>query len=80
VGIFAEEQERVFEAFYRSPEAQEGGSGLGLAIVREIARAHGAWWNLLSSPQLSGVRITVVFPGPRKGTLFKRLDRLQSLH
>lgn len=79
-GIVAEEQERVFEAFYRSPEAQEGGSGLGLAIVREIARAHGAWWNLLSSPQLAGVRITVVFPGPRKGALFKRLDRLQSLH
>jgi len=79
-GILVEEQERVFEAFYRSPEAQEGGSGLGLAIVREIARAHGAWWNLLSSPQLAGVRITVVFPGPRKGTLFKRLDRLQSLH
>ncbi len=79
-GILAEEQERVFEAFYRSPEAQEGGSGLGLAIVREIARAHGAWWNLLSSPQLAGVRITVVFPGPRQGALFKRLDRLQSLH
>jgi nitrogen fixation/metabolism regulation signal transduction histidine kinase len=43
-------KERVFEAFYRSPEAQEGGSGLGLAIVREIARAHGAWWNLLEQP------------------------------
>lgn len=79
-GISINEQNRVFEAFYRSPEAQEGGSGLGLAIVREIARAHGAWWNLLSGPQLAGVRVTVVFPGPRKGALFKRLDRLQSLH
>lgn len=79
-GIVRNEQERVFEAFYRSPEAQEGGSGLGLAIVREIARAHGAWWNLVSVPQLAGVRVTLVFPGPRKGALFKRLDRLQSLH
>jgi signal transduction histidine kinase len=39
---------RVFEAFYRGPDAPRGPSGslgLGLALVRRIARAHGgdAW-------------------------------------
>src|SRR5690606_2561726 len=47
-GMAPEEAERVFEAFYRAPGAMAGGSGLGLAIVREIARAHGGWWNLVS--------------------------------
>lgn len=78
-GIGPEEQGKVFEAFYRSPLAVEGGSGLGLAIVREIARAHGAWWNLLSRPSFEGARMTVVFPGPRKGAQLTRLDRFTQL-
>ncbi len=78
-GIGPEEQARVFEAFYRSPKAIAGGSGLGLAIVREIARAHGAWWNLVSRPQFEGTRMTVVFPGPRKGAQLSRLDRFTQL-
>jgi len=73
-GMPPEDAERVFEAFYRSPRALPGGSGLGLAIVREIARAHGAWWNLVSRPTYAGTRITVVFPGPRKGARLNRLD------
>ena len=78
-GIPPEEQGKVFEAFYRSSQAIEGGSGLGLAIVREIARAHGAWWNLLSRPSFKGARMTVVFPGPRKGAQLTRLDRFTQL-
>ena len=78
-GISAQEQGRVFEAFYRSPDAPEGGSGLGLAIVREIARAHGAWWNLVSRPQFIGTRLTVVFPGTRRGAQLTRLDRFNQL-
>jgi len=74
-GISAQEQGRVFEAFYRSPDTPEGGSGLGLAIVREIARAHGAWWNLVSRPEFAGTRLTVVFPGTRRGAQLTRLDR-----
>jgi len=71
-GIEPEERERVFDAFYRSPRSPAGGSGLGLAIVREIAHAHGAWWNLTSRPQFAGTRLTVVFPGPRKGARLSR--------
>ena len=43
-GIASEEQERVFEPFYRgepSRSRETGGAGLGLAVVRSIARAHG---------------------------------------
>ena len=79
-GIRPQEQSRVFEAFYRSPQAIAGGSGLGLAIVREIARAHGAWWNLLSVPHIAGTRMTVVFPGPRIGAQLTRMDRFSHLH
>ncbi|WP_256988646.1 sensor histidine kinase [Bordetella genomosp. 9] len=73
-GIPVEDQDRVFEAFYRSPAATAGGSGLGLAIVREIAHAHGAWWKLSSRPEFPGTRLTVVFPGPRKGAQLTRHD------
>ncbi|OZI48037.1 two-component sensor histidine kinase [Bordetella genomosp. 5] len=75
-GIRPDERERVFEAFYRSPSATADGSGLGLAIVREIAHAHGAWWKLVSRPEFSGTRLSVVFPGPRKGTQLSRQERL----
>lgn len=73
-GIDQEDVERVFEAFYRSSRAGVGGSGLGLAIVREIARAHGAWWNLNSRPAFPGTRITIVFPGPRIGAKLRRQE------
>lgn len=73
-GMAPDEAERVFEAFYRAPGGLTGGSGLGLAIVREIAASHGAWWNLLSRPAFPGTRITVVFPGPRKGARLNRME------
>jgi heavy metal sensor kinase len=44
IGLAAEEQERIFQRFYRTPEAMsqaEAGSGLGLCIARSIAEAHG---------------------------------------
>jgi signal transduction histidine kinase len=74
-GIDASDSERVFEAFYRSPRANVEGSGLGLAIVREIARAHGAWWSLVSRPVFAGTRISIVFPGPRRGAKLTRHEQ-----
>jgi len=73
-GIEAEDLERVFEAFYRAADAGSGGAGLGLAIVREIARAHGAWWKITSRPAFPGTRITLIFPGPRRGACLTRAE------
>jgi two-component system, OmpR family, sensor histidine kinase TctE len=78
-GIAPKDQSRVFDAFYRASSSVEGGSGLGLALVREIARAHGAWWNLVSTPKIAGARITVLFPGMRKGAQLNRIERLNRL-
>ncbi|MFT0531326.1 sensor histidine kinase [Castellaniella hirudinis] len=74
VGIRADDIDRVFEAFYRAADAGPGGSGLGLAIVREIARAHGAWWKVVSRPDFPGTRVTLMFPGPRRNTRLTRTE------
>lgn len=71
-GIAAADVGRVFEPFFRSDSAAGSGSGLGLAIVREIARAHGGWWSVVSRPRVPGTRIAVVFPGPRIGARLSR--------
>ncbi len=50
-GIAPEDQERVFQRFFRGDTAggrQQGRSGLGLTIVRQIAEAHGGEVRLVS--------------------------------
>jgi two-component system sensor histidine kinase TctE len=42
LGIALNEQQKVFERFYRVLGTAENGCGLGLAIVREIAHQHQA--------------------------------------
>ncbi|MFC5381037.1 sensor histidine kinase [Aquipuribacter nitratireducens] len=53
IGIPVQEQERVFERFYRVDPARSrrtGGTGLGLAIVKHVAEDHGGDVTLWSRP------------------------------
>jgi signal transduction histidine kinase len=50
-GLSPEDQERVFEKFYRAGESltqQQAGSGLGLAIARSLVELHGGTLTVLS--------------------------------
>jgi signal transduction histidine kinase len=50
-GIAPEDQEHVFDRFWRADKARaraDGGTGLGLAIVRQIAESHGGQIRLQS--------------------------------
>jgi signal transduction histidine kinase len=64
IGISPEDQEKVFEKFYRASDkrvAQLTGSGLGLALAREIMRLHGG--DITLESQLNqGSRFTVTVP------------------
>lgn len=61
-GIAPGEEERVFEKFYRGPQAgHRGGSGLGLAICRGIMEAHGGKIRAGNRPE-GGAVFEVRFP------------------
>lgn len=64
IGIPPEEQERVFQRFYRSTYAREyhhHGSGLGLAIVKSIMDLHDGAVHL-ESESGKGTTVTLLFP------------------
>lgn len=68
IGIPSEEQERVFERFYRvdkSHSRETGGTGLGLAIVKHGAKLHDAVVHIESEVGV-GTCISVLFPVTRK--------------
>lgn len=65
-GIPAEEQEKVFERFYRvdkSRSKENGGTGLGLAIAKHAAAFHGATISVDSEVGRGSV-FTVLIPMP----------------
>jgi len=64
IGIPEEDQEHLFEEFFRAGNAREfaqEGTGLGLSIVREIVEAHGGTVTC-ESEQGKGTRFTVALP------------------
>lgn len=64
IGIAPEEQQRVFERFYRVDYARsraDGGTGLGLSIVKHVVAAHGGAVTLWSRPG-QGSTFTVRLP------------------
>ncbi|WP_104055904.1 MULTISPECIES: cell wall metabolism sensor histidine kinase WalK [unclassified Arthrobacter] len=63
-GINPEDQERIFERFYRIDSARSrhtGGTGLGLSIVKHVVSNHGGEVNLWSQPG-QGSTFTVRLP------------------
>lgn len=63
-GIPPSERARVRERFYRRPGSAGAGCGLGLAIVDEIARVHGAEFDIQEGPGGKGTRMRATFPAP----------------
>jgi signal transduction histidine kinase len=64
IGIPAEDQEHIFERFYRVDKARSretGGTGLGLSIVRQMVKMHGGTISVHSEPD-SGSEFVVTFP------------------
>lgn len=62
-GIPEEDQERIFERFYRGRHAHRGtvGTGMGLAIARDITHAHGGDIWFKSSPG-EGTEFSISMP------------------
>ena len=61
IGISKENQERIFERFYRVDKGRSretGGTGLGLAIVKHIVAGHHIE---VTSEEDKGTEITVTF-------------------
>jgi signal transduction histidine kinase len=64
VGIPEQDQEKVFEPFYRvdkSRTKETGGYGLGLSLCREIMKAHGGEIFIESAPG-QGTQVILKFP------------------
>lgn len=65
-GIPPGDRERVFERFYRSPEARsQPGSGLGLAIVKQTVERHGGTIRVADS-EGNGTEVLLELPGRRR--------------
>jgi signal transduction histidine kinase len=66
LGISPDAAARVFEPFYRAPEAVARGvpgSGIGLAVVRRLIMAHGGQVEVRSAGPGRGTEVAIVLPG-----------------
>ncbi len=68
IGMSPEDQERIFERFFRSDQARSrrtGGSGLGLAIVKHAVQRHGGEvrvWSRLGRGSTFTIQLPAVAP------------------
>jgi signal transduction histidine kinase/ligand-binding sensor domain-containing protein len=68
VGISRDEQERIFDRFYRvGNDERSGGYGVGLFVVREVMSAHGGSVEVESEPG-RGSTFRLVFPATESAT------------
>lgn len=74
-GISPDEQDRIFERFYRIDAArsrQTGGTGLGLSIVKHVVSNHGgevSVWSQLGQGSTFTVRLPEMEPGEESGSV-----------
>jgi signal transduction histidine kinase len=62
-GVAPEDRQRVFDRFWRAPDAPAGGTGLGLAIAKWIAEHHAGSISVDRS-EAGGARFEVRLPTP----------------
>ncbi len=77
VGLDAEEQNRVFERFYRvdpSRSRETGGTGLGLSIVKHVALSHNGEVRVFSKPGV-GSTFTLRLPLADRNIVVSDSDR-----
>ena len=77
IGISLEDQERIFERFYRvdyGRSRESGGTGLGLSIVRHIALAHQGSVRVWSRPR-QGSTFTLRLPAHLEGPIGDEIRR-----
>ena len=60
-GLRPEDLPRVFDRFWRAPDAPDGGTGLGLAIARWVVERHGGTITAANRPT-GGARFEVRLP------------------
>jgi signal transduction histidine kinase len=68
-GIPANEQEQIFDPFFRGARAIEDqihGTGLGLSLVKKIVEAHGGSVRVKSEP-MKGAEFIVLLPAAPAG-------------
>jgi two-component system sensor histidine kinase QseC len=61
-GMDAQDLARLGDRFFRVPGNGADGSGLGWSIVRRVAQRYGLQVLVDGSPDLGGLRVTLIWP------------------